>query len=73
MAITTVQEPLLQHHQLIFPPLEQSSDLDEIKSFLDQIRNYQIPKSSVMKQKIVSLSELRSDISKNFNPQLSTH
>ncbi|OLS26414.1 MAG: hypothetical protein HeimC3_09640 [Candidatus Heimdallarchaeota archaeon LC_3] len=71
MAITTVQESYLQQQELIFTPLEQNSEFDDIKSFLDQIRSYNIPKTLVMKQKIVSLSELRSDKSKNSNPRLS--
>ena len=71
MAITTVQEQTSQYQELTFFPIEQHTDFDEIKSFLDQIRNYHIPTIIGLNQKVVSLSSLRSDNIKSSNPRLS--
>lgn len=70
MAVTLTQHPSFQQEELIIQQSHETSGFDEIKTFLDIIRDYQIPKSIEPKQKIISLGSLRSDTLNNSNPRL---
>jgi hypothetical protein len=69
MAIILTQQTPLQQEELIVQQSQVLSDFDEIKTFLDILRDYQIPKLTETKQKIVSLGSLRSDTLNNSNPR----
>lgn len=69
MAVTVTQHIPLQQEELIFQQTSETTDFEEIKTFLDLLRDYKIPKSTVIKQKEVYLSSLRSDTSINLPPR----
>jgi hypothetical protein len=69
MAVTITQQLPLQQDEQIVQQTQKISDFDEIKTFLDLLRDFKIPESTTARQKVVSLSSLRSDILKNPNPR----
>ena len=73
MAVTITQQIPLQQEELIFQQTSEFTDFEEIKTFLDILRDYEIPKSTAIKQKEISLSSLRSDTSSNPNPRFVNH
>ncbi len=73
MAVTITQQIPLQQEELVFQQTTETTDFEEIKTFLDILKDFKIPKSTVIKQKEVSLSSLRSDTSSNLNPRFNNH